>query len=66
MALTRSIPLSRLILRPAISQYNNVPLADLVPYIDWNPFFAVRRSDFLCFVGERYGRNDLFMEDVHT
>lgn len=22
-------------------QYNNVPLADLVPYIDWNPFFAV-------------------------
>ena len=22
-------------------QYNNVPLEDLVPYIDWNPFFAV-------------------------
>jgi 5-methyltetrahydrofolate--homocysteine methyltransferase len=22
-------------------QYNNVPLEDLLPYIDWNPFFAV-------------------------
>ena len=22
-------------------QYNNVPLEDLVPFIDWNPFFAV-------------------------
>jgi 5-methyltetrahydrofolate--homocysteine methyltransferase len=22
-------------------QYNNVPLEELLPYIDWNPFFAV-------------------------
>jgi cobalamin-dependent methionine synthase I len=24
-----------------VLQYNNIPLEDLLPYIDWNPFFAV-------------------------
>jgi cobalamin-dependent methionine synthase I len=25
----------------AYLQYNNVPLEELLPFIDWNPFFAV-------------------------